>query len=76
MEPVALTALVAWVYEWDGRGRFALDLVQSRRMASTIATAYRTPLPNMDVFLKGLRDTAARSLTALASGTCSVRLPR
>jgi hypothetical protein len=76
MEPVALTALVAWVYEWDGRTGFALDVAQSRRIAGTIATAYRAPLPAPDEFLKGLRDTAARSLTAFASGACEVRLPR
>lgn len=67
-------ALVAWVYEFDGRATFGFDVKMSRAIARDIAAAYRVRV-DADPLRKRLRNQAEQSLTAFASGRCSARAP-
>lgn len=67
--------LVAWVYDADSSGAFAIDWSASRRLARELASAYAQPLEQGGPGLQPLRGTAARALEAFASGACTPARP-
>jgi hypothetical protein len=66
-------SLVAWVYQFDSKGRFMIDWGLSREMAAELAAAYRRPLPQENTLLRGIRLQAALALESFAYGSCKDR---
>jgi hypothetical protein len=63
--------LIAWAYQVDAKGRFAIDWRKTRYTAVELAASYRTTLAAGRQATQALRDAAAQALEDFASGACT-----
>jgi len=70
-DPVADFALMAWVYEFDGRSTLAIDWAMSRAVARELVAAYRNPLRDASAGVAAVRAEAARELESFAEDRCA-----
>jgi hypothetical protein len=64
--------LVAWVYEIDGSGNFAINWGKSRKLAGELAASYRKAPGRGRPVLQDIRNKAAQALAAFSAGACVV----
>lgn len=62
--------LMAWVYRTGNGEKFELDWEMSRKFAARIAVEYHKPLPDLDTFMKMIREKAALALETFAKEGC------